>query len=33
LGNEEEALIAWEASLEVKPKQPDIRQMVESIKK
>jgi len=33
LGNKEEALAAWEASLEVNPEQPDIRRKIESIKK
>ncbi|NOR15561.1 MAG: GWxTD domain-containing protein [Candidatus Aminicenantes bacterium] len=33
LGMNEEALAAWNASLEIKPKQPDIKQKLESIKK
>lgn len=33
LGNPEEALIAWEKSLEMNPKQENIKKMVDSIKK
>jgi len=32
LGNEEEALIAWEKSLEIEPKQEDIRRKVDMLK-
>lgn len=32
LGNKEEALIAWEKSLEINPKQEDLKKKVESIK-
>ncbi|MEE9502524.1 MAG: tetratricopeptide repeat protein, partial [Candidatus Aminicenantaceae bacterium] len=33
LGNKEEALIAWEKSLEINPNQEDLKKTVESIKK